>query len=202
MNIVTLPRVIGIYSPVPHCGKSTLASLLRDRTPDSVRIIPFAGPLKKFAQDFLVQIAGLSAERAVHHLFTDKNEPIHALGGATGRVVLQRIGGCGRQIDPDIWVRKWHRCASAALAVGTSVIADDVRARNEATAVKNLGGEMWHLSRASAEAEADPDVTADVSEGALADWPFDRSFHNDWTTDELIEAAMHDLHTFPPTCQG
>jgi hypothetical protein len=193
------PQLVGLYSPVPECGKSTLAQLFHLH--GSV-VLPFADPLKAAAVKFLMTAVGLTETDAAFHVYSDKSAPILGLQNATGRKVLQRLGEAGRQIDPDFWIYPWKRNATALLALDRPVVVDDVRRHNEARAVVDLGGELWRIGRAAAIANADPAVIADVSEGQLEDWPFDRRFSNDGTIEELILAVQKSLHREPPKCRA
>ena len=193
--------VVGLYSPVPECGKSTLARALLQQSVCHCEIIPFARPLKSAAVGFIASLAGVTLAEAAHYVYVNKSEPVPGLRNLTGRVVLQKLGEAGRRMDPDLWVRQWEASALERLLDGFSVVADDVRRPNEAAAVLRCGGgEVWRLSRAEAEVNADPEVIADVSEGALEGWIFNRRFSNDGTTEELLDTVRADLSRNPFPC--
>jgi hypothetical protein len=201
MTTPTLPPVIGIYSPVPACGKSTLAEQLPIRFLAPSQVLPFAWPIKRASVAFISLVAGATMREAEDFVYRDKSRPIPGLHGITARVVLQRIGEAGRRMHPNLWVLKWEKTAKE-LRGDSCLIVDDVRRPNEAAAVVRLGGEMWRLSRAKAEAEADPEVIADVSEGDLEEWQFDRRFSNDGTMDELLDTVRLDLLERPFPCHA
>jgi hypothetical protein len=200
------PQLVGLYSPVPECGKSTLArtlcSELHFPSEHGAVVLPFAGPLKAAAVKFLMSTLNMSEHDARFHCYTDKAAPIRGLMDATGRKVLQRLGEAGRQVDPDYWIYPWKQSAMALLGLDRRVIVDDMRHRNEARAMVDLGGEVWRIERAEAIANADPAVITHVSEGQLEEWPFDRRFSNDGTVEELILAVQESLHREPPKCRA
>lgn len=198
---LALPPVLGLYSPVPGCGKSTLAnSLAFYSKAQGTSVVPFALHLKAACVRFLMVVANCSERDAKRFIYEDKAEPIPGLDGVTGRIVMQRIGKAGREMHPDLWVNRWRQTVAAKLALGHAVIADDVRAENEAQAVVDLGGEMWKLRRLEAERNADPLVIADVSEGALEKWNFDRTFLNNLTVTGLMEEVARQLDLRPVRC--
>jgi hypothetical protein len=161
--------IIGLYSPAPQSGKSTIAHHLVLR--HGYELLPFAQPLKKMARQLLA-IQGLSEQRIVYHLHQDKTAIIEELG-CTGRHLLQTLGtDWGRQlIHPDLWVRCW----SAQAGARQLVVADDVRFLNEVEAVKALGGEVWKVWRPGAQLDC-----PHASEGGLNAWTgFNRLVVND-----------------------
>jgi hypothetical protein len=98
---------------------------------------PFAGPLKA-----MLQAMGLNPDETDGAL---KEAPCALLGGKTPRHAMQTLGTeWGRMlIDPDLWVRSW----AARLPEDGDVVADDVRFRNEAEAIRDLGGRVIMIVR-------------------------------------------------------
>lgn len=134
-------KVLGIVGAIGH-GKSTAAGYL-ERIHGYTRG-SFAEALKRTC----LQLFGpLGAER--RHFYgsqADKAEPIPALGGTTGRRILERVGTDGfRAVYADVWVRY-------ALEVEYScverLVFEDVRFPNEAEAIHHHGG---HIIRVTAE---------------------------------------------------
>lgn len=163
------PTIIGLYSPAPQSGKSTIARHLTLQ--HGYDLLPFAQPLRAMARPLLAGL-GLSEQRIGYHLHQDKTAIIAELG-CTGRHLLQTLGtDWGRQlIHPELWVRCW----SAQAKTRQLVVADDVRFPNEAEAVKALGGEVWKVWRPGARVNC-----PHASEGALNAWSgFDRLVVND-----------------------
>jgi hypothetical protein len=177
-----------------------LAKWLQAFSSTSCSILPFAGPLKEASVHFLTTVAGCSVAEAHHHIYQEKSAPIPGLLGVTGRIVMQRLGEAGRRMHPDLWVRKWEGKAQALLLVDRTVVCDDVRRPGEAAAVWRLGGELWRLTRLAAQENADPEVIADVSEGALDHWSFDRAFSGDDGLDALFDTVRAGLTKSPPLC--
>lgn len=180
--------VVGLAAHAPGSGKSTVAEILATRALESAIVLPFAHPMKSIGMQ-LMQMVGLSEERAHWHCFTEegKSAAIPELG-VTGRHFLQTLGTeWGRQcIDPDIWIKAWRHKVAEYLSLGSGfgltccLVADDCRFPNEADAIKDLGGEVWLIDR--------PGLTYNgkhASEGGLVGYPFDRIIHNDGSLADL-----------------
>ena len=169
--------LIGLYSPAPQSGKTTLANALV--TAHGYHRVAFADPLKAMTCRFLESLGYRQdeAERLVH---VDKAATIPALG-VTARHLLQTLGTeWGRScVAPDVWLKCW-----AATAVAhPKVVADDVRFWNEAELIRSLGGEVWLIIR-----PGKTDTSGHPSEGGLDGWEFDRVIHNDGTAEEMLHA--------------
>lgn len=170
-----MQKIIGLYSPAPQSGKSTVAQELEQR---GYVIVPFAETLKLMLIPMLESL-GYDREGA-NYLVHKAKQVVVGDAGVSVRHMLQTLGTeYGRQcIHPDIWVRCWKGRAQQYSAV----VADDVRFPNEAAMIKLLGGEMWRIDR--------PDVPREhghASEGSLDDYNgFDRFIANDGTIDDLI----------------
>jgi hypothetical protein len=174
-----MTSLIGLYSPAPQSGKTTIANFLQARSYEKVA---FADPIKSMTISLLLSL-GLSEAEASRLCYTDKHELIKPIK-VTARHMMQTLGTeYGRDcIHPQLWVMCWQNSVTAHLKAGNSVVCDDVRFPNEAHAILSLGGELWHIQR--------PGVlrtTTHSSEGALDDFPrFHRRLSNDGT--------LHDLH--------
>ncbi|MGA0103180.1 MAG: hypothetical protein ACO3LH_05645 [Steroidobacteraceae bacterium] len=176
---MTPPRLIGLYSPSPQAGKTTVATYL---TEFGFYRAPFAAPIKRMARTFLIQL-GYGPDD-IDQLLTDCKEA--TLGGirTSTRQILRTLGTeWGRTcIHPDVWLMCWERIATRHLNSGVSVVVDDVRFENEAELILRLGGELWSITR--------PDVpahpTEHASEGALDAYPkFSQHLTNDATLLDL-----------------
>lgn len=176
--MTALPRLIGLYSPAPGSGKSTIASYYCAR---GFHIVSLAATMKKMCRTFLLA-QGIQPSQVDHYLYDDKHALIPELG-VTARHLLQRLGtDWGRDcIHPDVWIRTWERQVELKLSVGIPVVCDDIRRSNEAEALLRLGGELWCITR--------PDVirtTDHPSEGELDNFPtFHRRITNDGTLIDL-----------------
>lgn len=173
-----LPRLIGLYSPAPGCGKSIVASLLTDLLSNHQRV-SFATPLKSAVSNMLIDL-GLPS---FHYIYDNKEAIIPELG-VSARHMLQTLGTeWGRAcIHPDFWVMIARAKTQRIMADGGSCVIDDVRFANEAAMVFELGGELWRIER--------PGVSYDGShgsEGGLEDITPDRVIVNDGTIDQLKE---------------
>ena len=184
----TTPHLIGLYSPEPQSGKTTVSNLLFDK--GYVRV-PFAEPLKLMLTPLLEEL-GYSDYDVERLLYVDKHERVEQLG-VTSRHLQQTLGTeWGRTcVSPDMWLRVWkqrmrhYRC----------VVVDDVRFINEAELIRAMGGEVWHIHRekpcGAQEDQSEMDqVMRHVSEGGLDAWPhFSRYIVNNGTLQELADAV-------------
>ena len=107
--------------------------------------ISFADPLKE-----MLRIMGLSYEQLWGQ---EKEVPSELLGNKTPRHAMQTLGTeWGRyQIDIDLWSRVWVERVKHSPNART--VVDDMRFRNEATLIKNLGGHIILVERPGQESE-------------------------------------------------
>lgn len=171
---MSLPRLIGLYSPAPGCGKSTLADLLIEH-----QRVSFAAPLK-FAVWNMLNDLGLEG---FNYAYINKEAIVPELG-VSARHMMQTLGTeWGRAcIHPDFWVMIARAKAERIMNDGGSVVIDDVRFPNEAAMVFELGGELWRIDRPGVSYNGDHS-----SEGALEDITPDRVIVNDGTIAQLKE---------------
>ena len=171
---MSLPYLIGLYSPAPGCGKTTVADLLIEH-----QRVSFAAPLKRAVCNMLHEL-GLPD---FTYAYTDKEAIIPELG-VSARHMMQTLGTeWGRAcVHPDFWVMIARAKTQRIINDGVSVVIDDVRFPNEAAMVFELGGELWRIDR--------PGVSYDgshESEGGLEDITPDRVIVNDGTIAQLKE---------------
>jgi hypothetical protein len=171
---MSLPRLIGLYSPAPGCGKSTVANLFIEH-----ERVSFAAPLKRVVEILLDRL-GSDGYSLVHK---DKESIIFELG-VSARHMLQTLGTeWGRAcIHPDFWVMIARAKTERIMNDGGSVVIDDVRFPNEAAMIRDLGGELWRIDRPGVAYDGDHS-----SEGGLEDITPDRVIVNDGTIDQLLE---------------
>ena len=169
---MTLPRLIGLYSPAPGCGKTTAASLFIEH-----QRVSFATPLKRAVWRLL---DGLNLE-GFRYARTDKEAIIPEIG-VSARHMMQTLGTeWGRAcIHPDFWVMIARAETQRIMVYGGSVVIDDVRFPNEATMIRDLGGELWRIERPGVIYSGDHS-----SEGGLDDITPDRVIVNDGTITQL-----------------
>lgn len=172
------PRVIGLYSPAPQSGKTSVAAYLERH--GYVRV-SFAEPLKDMAIVFL-RHSGLSKSEAKNAVYSNKTAIVPELG-LTVRQLLQTLGTeWGREcLHPNVWTTIWLRRALETLAAGHKVVCDDVRRENEAAAIRSLEGHLWRITRPGIER-----TTSHASEGALDNYSgFDVHLANSGTLQDL-----------------
>ena len=170
------PRIIGLWSPAPGCGKSTVAQLLCQRH-GHIRL-SFADPMKWLLVSML-QAAGYSDNEARRIPWEDKAAPLDRLPGApTMRHLLRTLGTeWGRDyVHQDLWVQVWREQALRL----PRVVADDVRMPNEAAMIRELGGALWEIRR-----PGHADTSGHRSEAGLPGVTFDRVITNDGTLADL-----------------
>lgn len=175
---MTSPLLIGLYSPAPQSGKSTVASIL---TEHGFRVLPFAAPLKRMIGTFLFQL-GYGPEDIDELLTTHKEVKLDAINCST-RHLLQTLGTeWGRTcVHPEVWLQCWQVIAMRYLQSSTPVVVDDVRFQNEADLIRSLGGQLWYIERPGTQLK-----TEHASEGSLNTYPFDRFLHNDGSLSDLV----------------
>ncbi len=184
MSKLKLPRVVGLYSPAPRCGKSTVAEWLVDE--HGFARLPFAKILKDMARPLL---AALGYDPAgVHRLETgDKTDLIEVSTGddtVTLRHLYQTLGTeWGRNcIHPDLWIRAWSAQADQILSsrMYAGVVADDMRFPNELAAIRREHGAFWAVKRKGVKVP-----NAHGSEGQLDGGNADFVVNNDGSLEDL-----------------
>jgi hypothetical protein len=184
------PRLIGLYSPAPQSGKSTVASYL---TEHGFYNIPFAGPLKRMIRTFLVQV-GYGPDTIDRLITEGKEEKIPGID-VTPRHLMQTLGTeWGRTcVHPDVWLQCWQATATRYIDSGTPVVCDDVRFPNEANLIRSLGGELWRIERSEATHKS-----GHASEGSLDQFPyFDRRIDNNASLLDLYQRINRVIQPTP-----
>jgi hypothetical protein len=168
--------IVGIHG-LKQAGKSTVASIFEQF---GFQRASFAGPLKA-----MLEVIGVPAE-SLHGSEAEKNAPLAAFGGHSGRRLAQLCGTeFGRNmIHKDIWVDMLLRKVSAP---GNWVV-DDLRMPNELSGLQAtdsfVGAFTIHLSR--------PDIIgadSHASEAGLDPELFDCQVINDGTRGNLANCA-------------
>lgn len=187
-TIRAMKTLIGIYSPVPGSGKTTVARFLEDKC--GFMRFPFADSVKFAGINLLVSL-GMKEHEAHNLLFFDKEKQIPVLReGVTGRYLLQRLGtDFGRNlIDPDIWVKGWKHEIASTIPTCDNIVADDVRFPNEVQAIRDLGGKIWLVKRPDVKLQ---ECEMHESEGNLDAIVFDAIIINDGTIERLHEIILN-----------
>lgn len=180
-------HIIGLAG-LKRSSKDTFAKCLDDQASTrgiDVHMIAFANPLR-------------SAVRILYQLsdrdwFGDalKDTP-HPMWRISPRQMLINVGQAMRGVDPDHWVKLLCRdveLIESNLEGPTLVVVTDVRQRNEADALRVLGGRIAVVKR--------PGITWDghVTEQLAGEcvYPFDYTVRNDSTIAHLGVAAREIL---------
>lgn len=132
--------VIGIGG-FKRSGKDTFGRLLHEAAAQRgvyAHMSAFAKP---------VRAAAAAAYRVKPACFIlEHKDEIDPRWGITYRQMMINVGEAMRQLDPDHWVKLWRRFITD-LPQEALLIVTDVRQRNEARAVKALGGSLVLLQR-------------------------------------------------------
>jgi hypothetical protein len=156
-----MPRLIGLYSPAPQSGKTTIANQLAVQ---GFMKLSFAAPLRALVVETLCQL-GHDRITAYDYVHRYKEQRIPGIRCSARHLMQTLDTEWGRQcVNPDVWVMIASKRIRDLHAAGYSVVIDDCRFPNEARLILELGGELWHVER--------PGITANTdhaSEGALTD---------------------------------
>jgi len=189
-------HLIGLYSPRPKCGKSSIALQLWKR--DWERI-SFADPLRRMICAFL-QECGINPQRAWQLLTDDelKELPIDEVPGRpTARHLMRTLGTeWGRDcVTQKLWTEIARTKIEKAHARGKRVVVDDMRFGTEFDLIGELGGLRVRIDRPQA-----PPLEGDhPSDGALEDRLFDETVLND--SDDISRLEVVALRLFA-RCEG
>jgi len=170
--IKTYPLIIGLNSPAPQSGKSTVCQAIAAKNDATVYSI--AGGIRDLAHAM-----GLS--EAADAVGESKDLPSDTLEGRTPREAFIGIGNSMRAIHGEsVWVDRLIAKIKANHRNGDIVLIDDVRLQCEGDAVFNLGGAVVTIVREGAVPNPD-DVQG-----------FEPVFtvHNNSTVDECADAVM------------
>ena len=152
-----MSKIIGLAGP-KGVGKSTYANQLvfdmykTREWSDAIRIISFASPLKEMLGCI------------VHKDYIEDKERVIPNLGVSARHCLQTLGTeWGRNLISDsIWIDiTRHRIEESDAKI---FIIDDVRFDNEAEMIRDMGGEVWKLSRSGVNED-----DAHISESGVSD---------------------------------
>jgi len=182
-----MPRLIGLYSPAPQSGKTTIANQL---TVQGFMKVSFAAPLRALVVETLCQL-GHDRRTAFDYVHRYKEQQIPGIR-CSARHLMQTLGTeWGRQcVHLDVWVMIVSKRIRDLHAGGYSVVIDDCRFPNEASLIRELGGELWHVERPVAATNTDHS-----SEGALTDPElFTHRIVNDGTLQQLRRQVAARLH--------
>lgn len=181
----TYPHIIGLYSPVPQSGKSTVAKMLGER---NYARRAFAGPLKAMIRSLFLNLYSTS-DIYMADDYKERQLPYFAeTDKVTPRRLMQTLGTeWGRDlISQDLWVKA--AMSHNSVDPEGRYVFDDMRFPNEFEAIKARGGVCWHISRP----QNAKITTIHRSEGSLVDHKFDAYIDNRGTIDDLY-AVVNDM---------
>ena len=165
--------IIGL-SGYARSGKDTIAEHLV-KIYDFKRIA-FADPIREFLYEMNPLINKVPLQQMVDEYGWDvakSNDEVRAL--------LQNTGvGARKLFGSDFWVQQALKNLDAT---GDYVITD-VRFKNEAQALSEMGAFLWRVTRPGVNA-----INSHISEHDLDDWEFDVSILNDSTIGALHSAV-------------
>lgn len=170
-----MKKLIGLYSPAPGSGKSTVAKWLEEE--QGYTIVPFAQTLKEMLIPMLKAL-GYDQADAETLVFRHKEVVVPA-AEVSVRHMLRTLGTeWGRScIHPSIWLRCW----AERIKEYDKVVVDDCRFLNEAQLIANLGGELWYVERPGV-----PHSFEHSSEGSLNDYSnFRFAVYNEGSIEDL-----------------
>ena len=165
--------IIGL-SGYATSGKNLVADLLGSKYNQRA----FADPMRKALYKLNPRVTQLLRVRDVvdeygwdtaKTLFPELRQQLQVIGTEVGR----------HMIHDDVWVD----IALRGVLPEDDLVITDVRFRNEAVAIKKLGGQVWRIVRPGVGA-----LNSHISEHALDDWEFDRIINNDGTIENLMKA--------------
>ena len=190
-------KIIGL-SGYAQSGKDTVAALIAEQVPGTVKTVAFADLIKVSAARALGVLThpddvGVRAVRRWADDFklghrvqiTDsEGKVVHAI---TGRAFLQRYGSEAHRdlFGPDFWVEQIEWQPECDVLIFT-----DCRFENEAEAIRERGGEVWRINRSSTR------EGGHISEKALPAELVDVEILNGGTLQDLagtVGRAMSDL---------
>jgi len=161
--------IIGL-SGYARSGKDTVAEVLvRDF---GFERVAFADPIRQILYAMNPHIDGEHLASMVDTYGWDITKT-----KAEVRELLQSLGYAARQhINPNVWIM----AAFGQMRKDRNYVIADVRFRNEATAIREFGGQVWRVERPGVEA-----VNSHVSEWEMDGYEFDHKLLNDGSLEQL-----------------
>ena len=154
------PLLIGLTGPA-GVGKDTVGSFLALL---NYRRYAFAGPLKE-------ALAAVGIHEPADRLLKEELLPGRSY---SFRKAAQTLGTeWARNLDPDFWMN----LAATNIDFKKYTVVTDVRFENEATFIRQRGGEIWHIEGRSTTVKAEN--ASHVSEKPVLRYPQDKVLVND-----------------------
>lgn len=142
-----MPKIIA-FTGNKQVGKDTAAKVLVEQF--GFRKFAFADPLKNMLREYL-RLRGCSEDYIERCIEGDlKETPIPSFSGHSPRYAMQTLGTeWGRNcIGKSFWIDTWRSVTAGSLS---PIVATDLRFRNEAAAVRELGGTIIRINRPDTE---------------------------------------------------
>ena len=168
------PRLIGIHGRA-RSGKDTVANFLVEN--HFYLRYAFADPLRGFVS----RITGIPVEDLIDG---PTKEEIYEPLGKSPRYMMQTLGTeWGRNlINSEIWVQAMIVKYEEAQRNCVCMVVPDVRFENEASIIRKLGGQLWHITRPGTLT-----VNEHVSEAGVEPQPDDYLIHNGGSINDLYD---------------
>lgn len=138
-------RIVGLHSPLPQSGKSTIARHLAGK---------YAGRVYSIAGEIRQEAINRGMPFAAHAAAEYKDKPDRSLGGRSPRQVLISIGEeFTEAFGRDYWIKRL--LVQIDRDAPYLAIIDDVRRLEEGLAIEQAGGDVITIQRAAARKVAD-----------------------------------------------
>jgi hypothetical protein len=199
------PKLIGLYSSVPGSGKTTISDYLHYEL--GYKIVPFAADLKDMVAVFLHKIGiaepftYIQSSKEIdlkENIFNDNidQEILDELGSITPRYLCQTLGTeWGRElIHSNVWILLWKFKVKTLMQEKRCICVDDCRFVNEFDSIKQLGGQIWNVSRP--DHKVNSSIISHASEGNLDAHSFDVYIKNDGSITDLYKQVDRAINSF------
>ncbi len=181
-----LPGLIGLYSPSPGCGKTTVAKAL---SPYGYERVSFAQPMRDMLTPFL---KALGYSGSYLNDSWRKDSRLLELG-VSPRHLMRTLGTeWGRDcVHTEVWALLALKRIKDIRMRGGLVVVDDVRFPNEAELIRTHGGQLWRIEREESVPASDHASDNSLAYWEEADWEaFDVLIHNDGS----LKCLLNDVH--------
>lgn len=196
------PPIIGLYSPIPLCGKDTMARHLARYGYANVK----TSATMKAMLAVLYRALGYTEEEIVEMQDGPRRHLIELFPAETYKVPSESMGFVevtkpavtardvqltlgtewGRQrVNYNLWTTVLRRTLERSVRAGVQTVVTDVRFPNEVAVIRSLGGELWRVERP----QAPQPTEKHPSDYGLEDERFDLRIRNAGTVIAL-EAAI------------
>lgn len=180
-------------------GKDTVANYmvgaLLARNQRAMKIA-CADQLKRICAD-LFNTAFQVPPEAFYGTQAEKEAPLEAVPGWTGRKILQFVGTeCFRAIHPQIWSREMIGRALELVTIRQYklIVVSDIRFISEATAIQNAGGMVIRIKRPEADAVEAVHASETELQDIKEDYVIDNQGRELYLLENLVEEFLCQLN--------